>query len=372
MRFLGVKETKKLEKKIVNQHSQMGAIINACPFLVFMKTVKGKILLGNDEFANLFSVKRDSLIGLSCYDFILCSDASKIEDEIVIKEKRLVTAERYADLSNNQTHYFRIVKAPILDERNRVESIVVIFRVIDNVKELEDRKEDFIATVTHDLKTPTIAQIRALDLLLSGTLGQVNDEQVEILEQIKRSCNYMYDLIFTILDTYLYDRGFVKVNPERFDLMELVNQTGKAMDNLLQEKAQKLIVKSELQSNSVFADRVQIKRVIINLLANAISHGFENSAIIVTLMDNGKNIVLDVENKSKYITKEQMIDIFEKFKQKQNAKTIKTSTGLGLYLSKQIIDAHRGNVYARSNENQVCNFGFEIPKEYVKSPVSVS
>ena len=372
MRFLGVKETKKLERKIINQHSQMETIINACPFLVFLKNIDGKILLGNEEFANLFSVKRESLIGMRSYDFIMCSEASKREDEIVLKEKRLVTAERYADLSNGQTHYFRIVKAPILDEHNNVTSIVVIFRIIDNVKELEDRKNAFIATLTHDLKTPTIAQIRALDLLLAGTLGQVNTEQKEIIEQIKRSCNYMYDLIFTILDTYLYDKGFIKVNPEKFDLLELVNQTGQAMSNLLQEKNQKLIVNSELFSNEVFADKVQLKRVIINLLGNAISHGFSSSSIIISIKDNGENVTLDVENKSKYITKEQMKDIFEKFKQTQNAKSIKTSTGLGLYLSKQIIDAHRGNVYAKSSENQICNFGFEIPKEYEQIPVSVS
>lgn len=370
MRFIGVKETKKLERKIVDQHSQMETIINACPFLVFLKTVEGKVILGNDEFTKLFSVSRESLIGMSSYDFILCSGASKREDEIVLKEKRVVTAERYADLANGQTHYFRIVKAPILDDRNNIVSIVVIFRVIDNVKELEDRKNAFIATLTHDLKTPTIAQIKALDLLLAGTLGQVNGEQSEILEQIKLSCNYMYDLIFTILDTYLYDRGYIKLNPERFDMLELVNQTGKAMSNLLKEKGQKLVINSSLQSGFVFADKVQLKRVLINLLGNAVNHGFKDSTITVTLMENGENIVLDVESKSKYITKEQMKDIFEKFKQTQNAKSIKTGTGLGLYLSKQIIDAHKGDVYAKSNEDKICNFGFAIPREYEKRPVS--
>ena len=182
MLFLGLKETRKLERKIVKQHAQMETIINACPFLVFVKSVENKIILGNEECANLFSVKRESLVGINSYEFILCSKASRREDEIVIREKRLVTAERFADLSNGQTHYFRVVKSPIFDERNNVESILVIYRVIDNVKELEDKKETFIATVTHDMKTPTIAQIRALDLLLAGTLGKVNNEQAEILK----------------------------------------------------------------------------------------------------------------------------------------------------------------------------------------------
>lgn len=372
MRFSGIKETKKLERKIVKQHSQMETIINACPFMVFMKTPNNKILLGNDEFANLFSIKRESLIGANSYKYIVRSKACKAEDEIVLKEKRLVTAERYADLSNGQTHYFRVVKAPILDENNKIESIVVIYRVIDNVKELEDKKETFIATVTHDLKTPTIAQIRAIDLLLAGTLGKINDEQSEILKQIKRSCNYMYDLIFTILGSFLYDKGLIKVNPEKFDLLELIEHTGQALQNLLQEKTQKLIINSELQNHYIYADRVQIKRVIINILGNAISHGIDDTTIHITIKTHKNNIILDVENKSKYITKEQMKDIFEKFKQVQNAKSIKTSTGLGLYLSKQIIEAHGGSVFAISDENQVCHFGFEIPQKCEKATTFIS
>ena len=372
MRYSGIKETRKLERKIVKQHSQMETIINACPFMVFMKTPNNKILLGNDEFANLFSIKRESLIGANGYKYIVCSKACKAEDEIVLKEKRLVTAERYADLSNGQTHYFRVVKAPILDERNKVESIVVIYRVIDNVKELEDKKETFIATVTHDLKTPTIAQIRAIDLLLAGTLGKINSDQTEILKQIKRSCNYMYDLIFTVLSSFLYDKGLIKVNPEKFDLLELIEHTGRAMQNLLQEKTQKLVINSELKNHYIYADRIQIKRVIINILGNAISHGIDDTTIHITIKPHKNNVVLDVENKSKYITKEQMKDIFEKFKQVQNAKSIKTSTGLGLYLSKQIIEAHGGSVFAISDKNQVCHFGFEIPKKCGKVTTFIS
>ena len=81
---------------------------------------------------------------------------------------------------------------------------------------MEERKNTFIATLTHDLKTPTIAQIRALDLLLGEAFGPLVDEQKEMLEQIKSSCKYMYDLIFTILDTYLYDNGLTKINAEKF------------------------------------------------------------------------------------------------------------------------------------------------------------
>ena len=365
IRYLSKVETTNLEKKLIRQHSQLTAIINNSPFVVFLKSVDGNVILANEVLADLFSTSREKLVGLNSYSFVSNPQICMEEDKHLLATKEIVTCERYEDLTNGQGHWFRIVKVPVLDENDDISSIVVIFRIIDDVKEFEERKNTFIATLTHDLKTPTIAQIRALDLLLGESFGELVEEQKEMLEQIKSSCKYMYDLIFTILDTYLYDNGLTKINAESFDILALLNETTRGMSNLLRERNQKLIINTNLSSNMIVADRVQIKRVIINLLANAVTHGFKNSDIEVFITDNDENLKVEVKNKSEYINKEQMKEIFEKYKHSQNAKSIKTSTGLGLYLSKQIIDAHNGQVYAHSDEDKNCSFGFEIPKKLV-------
>ena len=370
MRYLYKVEMANLEKKLERQHSQLTAIINNSPFVVFLKSVDGKIILANEVLANLFSASREQLVGRNSYEFVSNPENCMEEDKRLLATKEIITCERYESLINGQGHWFRIVKVPVLDENDDISSIVVIFRIIDDVKELEERKNTFIATLTHDLKTPTIAQIRALDLLLGEAFGSLVDEQKEMLEQIKSSCKYMYDLIFTILDTYLYDNGLTKINAEKFDILALLNETTRSMSNLLRERNQKLIINTNLTSNIVVADKVQIKRVIINLLANAVKHGFKNSDIEVFVTENDENIKMEVKNKSEYINKEQMKEIFEKYKHSRNAKSIKTSTGLGLYLSKQIIDAHNGQVYAHSDESKNCTFGFEIPKKLVSNPTN--
>lgn len=370
MRYLSKVEMANLEKKLERQHSQLTAIINNSPFIVFLKSVDGKIILANEVLANLFSASREQLVGRNSYEFVSNPENCMEEDKHLLATKEIITCERYESLINGRGHWFRIVKVPVLDENDDISSIVVIFRIIDDVKELEERKNTFIATLTHDLKTPTIAQIRALDLLLGEAFGSLVDEQKEMLEQIKSSCKYMYDLIFTILDTYLYDNGLTKINAEKFDILALLNETTRSMSNLLRERNQKLIINTNLTSNIVIADKVQIKRVIINLLANAVKHGFKNSDIEVFVTENDENIKMEVKNKSEYINKEQMKEIFEKYKHSRNAKSIKTSTGLGLYLSKQIIDAHNGQVYAHGDENKNCTFGFEIPKKLVSNPTN--
>lgn len=210
MRYLSKVEMANLEKKLERQHSQLTAIINNSPFIVFLKSVDGKIILANEVLANLFSASREQLVGRNSYEFVSNPENCMEEDKHLLATKEIITCERYESLINGRGHWFRIVKVPVLDENDDISSIVVIFRIIDDVKELEERKNTFIATLTHDLKTPTIAQIRALDLLLGEAFGSLVDEQKEMLEQIKSSCKYMYDLIFTILDTYLYDNGLTK------------------------------------------------------------------------------------------------------------------------------------------------------------------
>ena len=370
LKVLNLYDYRKLEKKLSTQYFQMNAIINNSPFIIFLKSLDGKILMANDQLANLVGEKKEKLIGTNAYNFLKNQQFSKDEDNIVLKEKRIISEERIVELANGQSHWFRIVKAPVFDEKGDILSLVIIFRNIDDVKDLEERKSNFIATLTHDLKTPTIAQIHALDLLLGGTFGKLNSEQEEMINQIKSSCNYMYDLIFTILDTYLYDNGLIKINPEKFDIISLIKETAKGLSNLLNERGQSLVINSDLETNTVVADKVQIKRVLINLIGNAISHGFKNSQIEIFISDKSDSIKFEIKNKSEYINKEQMKDIFAKYKQVKHSKSIKTSTGLGLYLSKQIIDAHNGQVYASSDEQKNCSFGFTIPRT-VKNLVNV-
>lgn len=355
-------EIKNLERKLIRQQSQLTAIINNCPFVVYLKSVDGKIILANEVTSELSSPDTENLIGMCAYNLIADPTVCKSEDAELLKNKEIITCERYEKFANGKSHWVRIVRVPILDKKDNISSIVVIFRVIDDVKDLEDRKNSFIATLTHDLKTPTIAQIRALDLFLNEAFGAISEEQKLMLEQIKHSCQYMYDLIFTILDTYIYDNGLTKINPVKFNMQYLINETIRGLSNLLSERNQKLRINVDLVSSNIVADKLQLKRVIINLFSNAITHGFKNSEIEVFVGENDENMKFEIKNKSEYIAEGQMKEIFEKYKHKENSKSMKTSTGLGLYLSKQIIDAHNGRMYAHSDEDQNCVFGFEIPK----------
>lgn len=361
-RYIGLQEKRKLENRIIIQHSQMLAIINSMPVVMYLKDIKGKILLANQGHSDMFGLHTEELTGKYTSELYRDYDICKKEDEEIIRSKSRIEIERLVETSRDTTQWCRVIKSPVFDDSGEVVNIAVLFQNIDNEKVIEERKNTFIATLTHDLKTPTISQIKALDLLLERNLGPLNEAQEEIITQIKSSCNYMYDLIFTILDTYLYDNGQTKISYDEFDLTGLINETSGELSNLLVEKGQKIVLYSNLQSKIVSADRFQIKRVIVNLISNAITYGYAHSDIEVTLDENEADIAINIKNKASYIPREKLMDMYEKFKTTSDAKFGKTGVGLGLYLSKQIVDAHRGRVYANSSPDDTCTFGFSIPK----------
>lgn len=363
IRLINLIHTKQLEKRMLLQFSQMKTIIDNVSVSLYLKDLKGNVLLTNQNHSNMLSLKIEDIIGEKSDSFYKNLDNIKEEDKKIVEEHKISRSERFLELKNGKSGWYKVVKAPVFNEDKEVENIVALLHNIDDEKALEEKKETFVATLTHDLKTPTIAQIKAIDLLLNQTFGTLNQNQIDFLEQIKNSCQYMYNLIFTLLDTYLYDNGQIKIHPEEFEINKLIDEAIGEISNLLIENEQNITIHSTLKNNKIMADKFQLKRVLINLLSNAINYGNYKTNIELILKEDENNIILNVKNKSDYISNDKILDLYEKFKRKDNIRFSKSGSGLGLYLSKQIISGHNGDIYAKSNkEEQSCTFGFSLPK----------
>ena len=375
LRIISVREAKKLKAKIDTQNSQLLAILNSAPCSIYLKTTDGIIKQANNFHSKLTGLDAEKLIGEKASKFFKDIDEEENSDiEVAQKGITIISEKKLETIEGKCVGWYKITKSPVFNEDNKVINILVILQNIDEEKKLEERKNTFIATMTHDLKTPTLAQIRALDLLLNNTFGELKPNQQEIITQIKNSCNYMSNLIFTILDTYMYENGRVKINKDEFNIKELIQETTKEVSNLLIEKEQNIILKSNIHSSTVYCDQIQIKRVLINLIANAISYGNRNTDIVINLDETENSILLNVKNTANYIPEDILKHVFDKYKPTSTQRFKKTSSGLGLYLSKKIIDAHLGKVHAYSSEDGTCIFGFELPKytkEIITNPVNI-
>lgn len=235
----------------------------------------------------------------------------------------------------------------------------MLLKNTEQEKIIETHNEAFAATLTHDLKTPVIAQIRSLELLLGGAFGELNKEQKEMLSGTLESCKYMHTMISDILSAYKYENGDVRLINMDFDFYALVKECCVELTSAAQSKGQTITLKSSSRAPFIYGDRAQLKRAVMNLISNSISHGYENSEITAVIEETKEGTAFVSINECPDIPGEILDKVFEKYATGA-AKFNKVGTGPGLYLSQRIISAHLGSMTAKS-ENNHTTFGFIVP-----------
>lgn len=231
---------------------------------------------------------------------------------------------------------------------------------------MTNQKELFIATLIHDIKNPLSAQICSILQLLNGNFGKLTLQQEEILNLILESSYHLQHLLQNVLFTYKNDNGQISLNKNYFNVCNLIKTCILEFSSLADEKNLNIILTDELHENNsvLFADENQLRRVIENLLINQINYAFKNTTITISLLKKNNNILLCFENNSPEISDEKKEVLFEKYTSKKVLNT-NLSIGLGLYLSKQIISAHEGNIYLVNNKT-LNKFVIEIPINNIK------
>lgn len=225
------------------------------------------------------------------------------------------------------------------------------------------QKELFVATLMHDLKNPVLAQISALSQLSNGSFGELNNLQKEIVDMTLESCQYVQKLIFTLLETYKNENGKINLKKNYFNPENFIKICLREQQPLIKEKNLDFVFESNLneEENILFADETQLRRVVENILNNQIFYAFKNTKLSIKLFKKNNNIVFYFENSSPEIDEKTQKEIFEKFKTKEIANQ-KLSLGLGLYLAKQITEAHSGKIYLKANGTSN-KFIVEIPTQ---------
>lgn len=133
--------------------------------------------------------------------------------------------------------------------------------------------------------------------------------------------------------------------------------------SILTTNSQRLVITSSLDTENIYGDRLQIKRGLMNLLTNAIKYSPEGSVIKIQLFSSNKLLTINVINETTYPVPRNLNKLFEKYETVSDYDSIYRGSGLGLYLTKQIVSAHNGKIYAKQLSSKKCLFGFQIPME---------
>lgn len=354
-----VTQEEKLKSDLEDKEQMFRSVLQGMPIATYLKDLNGNVYYENKMAIDFLGLSDSDNANKWHYKEKRADEISK-EDKEIINECKCIAREKQITLKNNDKRWFKVTKCPIINHEKKVIGICSVARDIDAEKTADEQRETYVATLTHDLKTPTIAQIKALDLLLNDHMGSLNNEQKELLTLTKDSCNFMYEMLSTLLSTYKYENGDYTLNCEKCNIISLAEESINELEAMLKEKNATIYMCTEGSQFNTECDRMQIKRVLTNILGNAISYAYDNTQIDVTIRQYENGISFEAKNQSAYINPETMNNLFKKYVS-HAAKFNKVGVGLGLYLSKQIIDAHDGEIYARSFEDNHNIFGFILP-----------
>lgn len=348
-----------LKKELKEEELKLRSILINMPFATYIKDLKGNVVFENSMAKDFLGLSDSDNANMHNYEKDMANEILK-EDAEVINEKHCICREKKITLKNKEERWFNITKCPITNNENEITGLCCVARDIQAEKIAHNQRETYVATLTHDLKTPTIAQIKAIDIILNELMGPINKEQRELLELTKDSCNYMYEMLSTLLSTYKYENGDYILNYENWNFLSIVEETCTELESMLREKNITIHISKDENLYDISCDKIQIKRVITNLLSNEISYAYNDTNIKIKIKKENNYIDFSAENNSSYIKPALMETLFKKYVSHAD-KFNKIGVGLGLYLSKQIVEAHNGNIYVESFEDNRNIFGFKIP-----------
>ncbi|MDP8259849.1 MAG: GAF domain-containing sensor histidine kinase [Candidatus Gygaella obscura] len=243
------------------------------------------------------------------------------------------------------------------------ERTLELTKALENIEKINKRKTDFILAVSHELRTPLTSVKGYASLILAGTLGDVPDEIKTRLGKINEHSDKLTQLIENLMDISRIEAGRIKMNIQTQELKPMLDKIAEMFAIQIKEHNLKLNIQIPQLPIKITADSMQIERVFINLISNAIKFTPEKGKVTISIKDTGEFIEANVSDTGIGIPKDHLPLIFQEFQRANNAidKNIK-GTGLGLCLVKQIVEAHKGRIWFNSIENQGATFSFTIPK----------
>ena len=356
----------------------LDSIMENCQDIITVKDLDYKYLVCNRAFLKLLNFSHETnVIGKNIKEILYPETyetiVENINDVLLNREPKVYT---FNIICNSKVHVLSQLSTPIVEDgeitgilsvaRNitkeeelklkLVDKICDLNSLIEHKKQLEAQKELFMTTLTHDLKNPVQAQLMSLKMLRNETLGVLSQEQKDLLDILLESSEYMQNMLYSILKTYKFDNGIIFLQKKYINVEEQIYKCIKEVSMLAKSRNINIIFKSFIKGQKVYADSEQLRRVIGNIINNALNYSYKNSDINITLKKDFDNCVFKFTNIGNPISEEKKKRIFEKYYTDNRLNGI----GLGLYFSKKVVEAHNGIIYLESNGN-ITSFIFEIP-----------
>ena len=361
-----------LSESVKDRKDVFEAFMNNSPIAVYMLDDKSNVAYMNPPCQEFFGVTLNEARGKSALDFMPAKYAEKLkanDAKVMAEDKPIEFVEVIPNLRGEE-RYWLSAKFPWRDFTGKRFLCGVSLDITEGtkaeraLKEKEEsfktQREDFMAALAHDLKTPVLGCDRVLDLLINGSLGEIADEHKDVLLKVQAGNKLLLSRIKDLLDVCRYEALAELLRYQQFKLKPLIDSVISQLHPQSEER--RLSFENDVpQSLEIYADQEEIKRLLLNLLDNAVKFSPDKGSISISASAESKHVVVSIQDQGKGISQADQERLFDRFWQGGNSKSYSASIGLGLYLCHKIITAHQGEIVCESTEGKGTKFTFFLP-----------
>jgi len=339
----------RLEERLAEMNQRFRTIVTSIPLGLLILIEGTRIAKANSRIANVFGYDPDELYGKPL-SFLFPS----IENVVPSAKAQTVIGQR----KSGETAACELFVSEI-----EIEGDSRIFVHVLDVTErhrLEQLRKDFVAMVSHDLRTPLTSINMGLDMMEQGNCGELSEHAALVVKHAKSSSDYLISLVTELLDAE-------KMQTSQFEIELSETSVSKVVDKALSAtkaaaSKTKVAIESDITNDAFYADEDRIVQVLINLISNAVKYSQAGSQVLVKAGLEGAGLKFRVIDKGPGIPKQQHAVIFERYRQLAQPKGIKRrGFGLGLAICKALVEAHKGTIGVESEEGKGSTFWFFVP-----------
>jgi signal transduction histidine kinase len=353
--------------KLQSEKLRIEAIIEQMQDAIIGLNEKNQILFLNQVAGQLLNLNEKDVIGSDAVELMKKNDLLNRVLQISGDDKPM---KIYAD---GKESYFKLERREILvpvfdDQHNNVikETMktageVYILKNVTEYKELDEAKTNFIATVSHELKTPISSIKMSVKLLDDERVGNMNGEQKELIQHIKEDCGRLLKITSELLDLSQVETGNLQLNFVKSDPRKVAIY---AIDTVRFQAEQKEIELELISRNDlpkVNLDTEKTAWVLVNFLSNALRYSPQKSRVVIQIVESGNNIEFSVRDFGKGIDEQYQKRLFDRYFQVPTDGNNKSGSGLGLAISKDFIEAEGGKIWVESEIGEGSRFCFLLP-----------
>ncbi|MFW9973405.1 MAG: PAS domain S-box protein [Candidatus Odinarchaeota archaeon] len=370
------------EKKFLESEKKYRYLYESAPFAIVLINSKGEIVDFNPALETMFGYTKGDLIGkkfhkisvihpdhlLTIIDhfkrFIKGEKLHRIDLQMFKKDQSIIWVNLQASLIQIGEEFF--VQAVFTDISKRKQAEFLINQEIEKLKELDQIRKNLISRVAHELKTPLATVCGGTELLSDHYTKEFENEQLELINLIEKGGMRLKYLVDNLIDISRMEYDKFKLHKQKINLSELLIEASREMEPFGKER--KIAIKLNIPENLyLYIDKIRIEQVIMNLLSNAIKNSPPKGKINVKLEKIDNWAILSVRDTGVGLTREEMDILFTRFgKIERYGDGLEyidiQGSGLGLFISKEIVDLHGGNIRAESKgRNKGSNFIVKLP-----------